>query len=172
MGGARDSPRDTANYSSKVSICYNLGGQHSTTRPVTKEPSAVPGSFTQAGCPTCSWLWSCPAQKAPPQGRLCAKGGKRQEFPGSQPAPLLTAGLSPVAQASPQAGRTMQGSAASATTPPPHALLLRTTSSRFTRLLGPNELPGFHFPLKREKPCSPNSTPSGSYACLSLSGAV
>lgn len=35
--------------------------------------------------------------------------------------------------------------------PPLHALLLRTTSSRFTRLVGPNELPGFHFPLTKRR---------------------
>lgn len=91
----------------------------------------------------------CPESTTP--GQAVCQGRKEAGVPReSAGTPLLTASLSPVAQASPQAGRTMQGSAASATTPPPHALLLRTTSSRFTRLLGPNELPGFHFPLKRK----------------------
>lgn len=114
----------------------------------------------KVGAPPAPWLWSCPAQRAPPQGRLgvlCAKGVNRQEFPGSRLAPFLIASLSPIAQESAQAGSRTRGGgraggSASTTIPYPlHALLLRLKNSTFTGWWVQISFPFSTSPSQREK---------------------
>lgn len=158
MGGAGYSPGNSSNGRPKVSVFCNLGGQPSARRPEL---------------PTCSWLWSCPAQKALPQSRrgvLFAKGGNRQEFPGSQLVPLLTASLFPITQRSTQAGSRKHRKhlpQLPSHTPPRFTIEFRDLQNY--RLVEPSELPVFYFPFpKKDKKeaCSPNSTPFGNEAYL------
>lgn len=114
----------------------------------------------KVGAPPAPWLWSCPAQRAPPQGRLgvlCAKGVNRQEFPGSRLAPFLIASLSPIAQESAQAGSRTRGGGARGRlclnyhSLPPPCFTPEIKELHIYWLVGTNKLPIFHFSLTKRK---------------------
>lgn len=160
MGGAGSSPGHSANCSSKVSIFCNPGGQRSTTRPVTKQPSAVPRSFTQGGCPTCSMALElpCPGSTTPGQAGCPVCQGRQQAG-----VPRESAGTPPDSQSFPlrpgvcpgreqeNRGRGERGLCLNYHSPPPPCFTPEIKELQIYWLVGTNKLPVFHFPLTKRK---------------------